>query len=92
MCSLLHAVLQKRLGKRYCWFLNMCVLLNLICFIEEVKSVLIYTLKLVGPTTEAWEEEVCLLLSVRIHVVTKGWPLYKDRGELGCSPSQFHRK
>ena len=84
MCSLLHTVLQKRLGNRYCWFLNMCVVLNLICFIEEVK--------LVDPTTEAWEEGVCLLMFVRIHVVTKICPLYKDRGELGCSRSQFHRK
>lgn len=79
MCSLLHVVLQKRLGNRYCWFLTMCVVLNLICFKEEVKSELVYTLKLVGPTTEAWEEGVCLFLSVRICVVTKICPLYKDR-------------
>lgn len=69
----------------------MCVVLNLICFIEEVKSELLYTLKLVGPTAEAWEEGGYLLLFVRIHV-TKVCPLYKDRGMLGCAPSQFPSK
>lgn len=31
----------------------MCVVLNLICFIEKVKIELLYTLKLLGPTAEA---------------------------------------
>lgn len=70
----------------------MCVVLNLICFIEKVKIELLYTLKLLGPTAEARAQGGCLLLFVRIHVVTKVCPLYKDRGELGYSPLQFPSK